>query len=325
MSASDTRTNEARNDAAGRRSVAGALLILLLVAGALLVFFSADIVNAFQRTYTIHVVMESAPGLVEDAPVWVSGKPVGTVRSVGFVPMDAGSPYANGVIATLELPREISAQVRADSRVRLTTERLIGTPLVDIQAGTAAAPVLGEGDTLTAAPHATPEELMARAGALRQEMDTVLLAVNRLRPLLSRRMNDAQQSLASAQAAMAEAGRLTTDLRSGAGLAALRDPAFSASLASAQSNVQQLPAMFDRLGVQVAAAGEVGAAVARLRTRADSLNATLAALAARMQDTNGSAWRFQQDSALARALRGAQAQLDSLIAEARSNPLRFVF
>jgi hypothetical protein len=126
-------------------------------------------------------------------------------------------------------------------------------------------------------------------------------------------------------AAMVEARQIRADLQDNPGLALLRDRAFQQSLEAVRSHAVELPATFDRMQERIGAAGEVGDAVARLRTRADTLIAELEVAAALLDESAGTLGRLRNDAALQRAVEAARASLDSLIAEVRRNPLRFVF
>lgn len=304
-----------------RRTLFGGLLIAGLLGTAVLIFLLEGIVASFEDKYRIVAVMPAAPGVIDGTPVWVSGSEVGEVRSVGF--MQSNSDTLANVAVTLELPEHVASQVRADSRVRLASSSIIGGAVIDIAPGTAAAPLLGPGDTLRAGSVLTAELLIGRAAATRADMDTLLIEVRRLTPLLSARMQGTRRALTSMQLAMGEAGRISQDLRTGPGIATLRDPAFSASLQRARGHVAAMPALLERMRQRSGQAGEVVAALGRLRTRTDSLSAQLTSLT--LSAENGTLMRLQQDTALLRALHAAQASLDSLMVEARRRPLQFVF
>jgi hypothetical protein len=124
---------------------------------------------------------------------------------------------------------------------------------------------------------------------------------------------------------MAETGRLQADMDASPGLAVLRDPAFETSLRNAQAHAAELPVLIRRLRENAGAASEMRTALARLQLRADSLGMQLAAASLALENPNGTLARMQQDTALTRALNAARAQLDSLMADMRSNPLRYVF
>jgi ABC-type transporter Mla subunit MlaD len=306
-----------------RRPLLGALLIAALLGGAILIFFMQDLIGLFTPKYDVVAVVPQAVGIVDGSAVWVGGKEVGTVTRVAFMPSSMDT--VSRVALTLELPRRLQPQVRRDSRVRFTSARLIGARVVDIIPGTAAAAELAPGDTLFQEEQITAAELTARAAAVKADLDTVLIGVRALAGPARQKLEETRRAMSGVEQAMAEARVLRSDLAANPGLELLRDPAFARSLASARRHAGELPVVIARLREQSEAAGEAAAALQRLQARADSLSIRLDAAAAALGGPNSSFARLRHDSALARALRGARTELDSLLAEVRRNPLRFVF
>jgi phospholipid/cholesterol/gamma-HCH transport system substrate-binding protein len=320
MAAEDNAEEQARQR---RRTVGGILIILGLFGGALIVFFLDDLLGVFERRYTLVALVPDAPGIMSGTPVWVSGKLAGSVTSVAILPSSVDT--LGRVAVTMQLPRNVQPQVRTDSRVRVTSATLIGEAVIDIVAGTAAAPALAEGDTLRSDPRLSAAQITARAGLVRSELDTVLAAVRELTPLINRRMTDTQRAFAGLDVAMSEAQQLRADLQANPGYALLRDPAFQRSLEGTRRLAVELPAVIGQARARAGNAGEVAAALGRMQARADSLAAQLTATAALLEEQQGTLGRMQHDTALVRAVNAARASLDSLIAEVRGNPLRFVF
>jgi phospholipid/cholesterol/gamma-HCH transport system substrate-binding protein len=301
----------------------GGLLIAGLVGLGALIFFLDDLIGAFDRTYTIVAVVPDAPGLAPGSPVWVGGREVGEVTTVGFLP--AGTDTLDRVSVTLKLPRRLQPQIRTDSRVRLTSAALIGQRVVDIVPGTSAARELAPGDTLRLKVELTSRQVTRHAAAVRVQLDTLLARASVLAPAARARMEEAERAAIAMEGALAEARRLSSDLRMNRGPALLSDPVFTTSLQAVRQHAAELSAEVDRLRAGAAGMGDVGAALARLQARADTLGARLDAAAAILRRPDGLAGRLQQDSALIHATHAARAALDSLMAEVRQEPLRFVF
>jgi hypothetical protein len=306
-----------------RRLVLGTLIMLGLFALSLLIFFMDDLLSAFERNYVIHLVMPGATGLADESPVWVSGREVGTVTSVGLLP--AGGDTLARVIISVALPVSVQSHVRADSKARLTSIGPISERAIDISAGSAAAPILAPGDTLRHDPQLTATQLADRAAIVRENLNTALADLQAHTPAIRARLQQTERAFAGLDAAMDEAQRLRTDLGANPGLALLQDPGFAASLEGTRAHAAELPIMIGRLRDSAGPAAEVRTALARLQLRADSLSVQLAAAAAALDNPNGTLSRMQQDTALTRALNAARADLDSLSADVRRNPLRYVF
>lgn len=320
MAAENSVTVEPRQR---RRVVLGALIISGLVAGAVLIFFLDDLRKSLREEYAIYAVIAGAPGLAEGSPVWVSGRAVGTVTSVGLLP--AGADSLERVVLRLELPVDAQPHVRRDSQVRLTSVNLMSERVVDITPGTAAAPALAPGDTLAQVIQPTPMQLTARAAAVRAQMDAALADLRTHAPAIRARLVQTDRALNGLAAAVEQARALQADLDANPGYALLQDPAFTTSLDNVRAHAAELPVLISRLRDRTGPTSELRSALARLQLRADSLRVQLAVAAAALENPNGTFARMQQDSALTRAIAAARAELDSLLADVRRNPLRFVF
>jgi ABC-type transporter Mla subunit MlaD len=305
-----------------RRTIQGGLIILGLAVAVVLIFMLDPILGAFTRKYDVVAVFPEAADLVVDAPVWLSGKPVGTVRSVELEPVTTDT--LGQVIVVMRLPRRVREHVRQDSRARLTSATLIGERVVDISAGSAAFPVLREGDTIRARLPRAFAELTAQLDSVQAAVDSMLGAVGAVRDRLPERvaaLRPAGRQLAEAQS---ELDALLDDIARGPGAAALRDPELRAALGRIGTNFEALQRLAGDAGDAAAGTGdELRIGIGRMLARADTLSARLAALDQRLNDPDGFAGRFARDSALIHAVAASRAELDSLVADARRNPFRF--
>jgi phospholipid/cholesterol/gamma-HCH transport system substrate-binding protein len=320
MADEDTRGRHRRQR---QRTAFGLLIIGGLLGSVLLVFFLEDILAAFQQRYSLVAIVPDAEGIAPGTPVWLSGKPVGAVLSVAIRPATVDT--LGRVAVVMDLPAAVQELIRGDSDVRVTSTGLMGETVLDIVPGTLATATLVPGDTIRASPTLSRDAVMAQASALRAGMGQLTAEARQVAPLLEARMTEARLAFAGMDAAMAEARRLQSDLQGNPGLARVRDTTFQASLARARAAADALPALVEGFQARAGEAGEIPVAAARLRARADTLAAQLEALAALLEEPAGSLGRLQQDPALTRAVEGARASLDSLMAEVRRNPLRFVF
>jgi ABC-type transporter Mla subunit MlaD len=322
--ASDAHVNGGNLAAAARtrqrrQSVVGALLVLVLLVLALAVFLLDPLVAALRSDREVTVVMRSAPGIVPGAPVWIAGHPVGAVSTVAFMPVQ-GSEAEPRIALTLAIPTEHAALIRSDARVRITSARLVGEQVIDIEPGSTSAPPLGLRDTLHMARPLSGEQLRMDARELQLALDSLVAAA----APVSARASDRMRALATLQerfaGSQAELARLSDAIASNAA----RDFAGDPTLARALARLRHATADATARAGDSGGAARVQAALAPLSAHIAQLNEHLAAL--RLHgDGNGTLARLQNDSALAVALRRTQAQLDSLIAEAKSNPMRFVF
>lgn len=301
-----------------RHTLIGALLITLLLTLALAVFLLDPVVAALRDDRMVVAVMRSAPGIVPGAPVWIAGHPVGTVSSLEFMPV-RGSDSDPRIAVTLSVPTEHAALIRHDARVRITSDGLVGEPVIDVEPGTAGAPALAPGDTLYMTEPRSGANLMAEALSLRLAIDSLMAAAAPVSERAAARMDELARIQTRFAGSQAELARLSEAIAS----SAARDFADDASLARAIARLRSAAADASAHAADGGGAARMQAALAPLAAHANALNAQLAAL--RMNGENGTFARLQNDSALAVAVRRTQAQLDSLIAEVTRNPLRFVF
>jgi ABC-type transporter Mla subunit MlaD len=307
-----------------RRLLFGSLLIIGILGLAIVIFFLDAVIDLFTNRMSVVATMPDAPGLVTGSPVWVAGELVGSVRKIEF--RQPSADPQERVALTLEIPERLRAHLGPGTHVRVTSARLIGEPVVDVVPGPPGGPPLGGGDTLRGGDVLQVSDIVdriraARAGFERLSDEFAALAASpalqdgRLRAVQTR-FAAVGRELAAVRAASAD-GTLAR---------LLRDPAFGATLDALGTRVQRLRATLgDARRDRGAEAAAVADAFRQLTVRADSVSRQIATLQSEADAAAGTLPRLASDSSLAVALRRVQAQLDSLIQEARSNPFRFVF
>jgi len=292
-------------------------LIVALIATGAFVFFLADVRAALEHRYELIAVFSSAPRVRVGSPVWIGGHQVGHVKEIALLPVREDS--APRLAVTIEIPRKYQQFVRSDSRARLSTARMIGEPAVDISSGTRSARMLLPGDTLYSV---NKVDLMAAFTIWRDfqtSLDSLVRASKVLRPAIAAR--GAQLRRLSARLEQTQKGMalVASTFSSGTLSPLLRDSALQAFGRLGETTEQLGPAF--RAAAARYQEPELRSALTRMSTRADSLTLRLRAL--RTQLANGSLSRFRTDTAIQKVLHQTQADLDSLMAETKRNPLRF--
>jgi ABC-type transporter Mla subunit MlaD len=307
-----------------RRTLLGSLLILAIIAGALAVFFLDDFILLLERRTTLVATLPDAPRLTPGAPVWIAGQHVGEVVKIEFREQ-RGDPDAR-VALTLEIPRRLFAQLPAGTHVRITAARLIGEPVVDIVPGPVGGPPIAVGDTLDQGRALEFADVIDRIRAARADFGQLaadFAALSASPALREGRLRAVQQRFAAVSREL-EALRAASADGSLAHL--LGDPGLRGALNALSTRVTLLRGALGAGGRDRAdEAARIDQAFDQLATRADSVAAEIARISARADAAAGTLPRFGADSALTVALLRVRAQLDSLIQEARSHPLRFVF
>ena len=313
---------EIRNQ--GKRVRQGALWLFLSVAAALAIFFSDRISHLGEDTFEIVAVFPEATRLRQDGAVWVAGNAVGRIRSVGFMPASRDTTKRLAVV--LAIPEEIRPLLTRDAQPILRTPRLFADQVVDILPGDRSAPALQPGDTLLGWSPPTMIGLMERAKSLRIAADSLMESAFELNRLGER--HAAEPAFQRVQRNLVLVRREFEVLSRGAGdgslQAFLQDREGRAALGRVRESMVAIQEGFARLRGS-GAAGAPAAAYRQLMRHTAELQTQLAGLEALAATPNGTASRLAGDSALAVAVRGVQAQMDSLMMEARSNPFRFVF
>jgi phospholipid/cholesterol/gamma-HCH transport system substrate-binding protein len=141
--------------------VIGALV--LLAVGVLLLGKSKHV---FEQRVQLHATFADVAGLVQGAPVRVSGVNVGTVSQIMFV---RAEPRPQ-IRVDLQISQSALGLVRADSVARISGQGLLGDKIVEITLGSAAAAPLQPGETLASS---EPLELQQMVKAGVETMQTV--------------------------------------------------------------------------------------------------------------------------------------------------------
>lgn len=297
-------------------------LILAGILIAAVVIFNVDAVKDMTGDrLDLVALLPDASGVRVGTPVWVAGVKAGRVIAIVFRPAGDSAEVA----LTLRVAEPAAAVIRLDSDVRAVRTRIVGQPVVQLEAGSAAAPPARPGDTLRAYPRVDPALLLERGKALPGAVDTLLTTARRVAELVRARAPEMERLQDRIDAAMAAADALSAVLQEGS-LARLM------SADGAPAAVPTLRARLDTLAAETAYvlgryAGEDGDLRRELRqlaAGAAALQEDLDTLTARLNGGRGFLGRMPRDSAIQVAIRGVRAQIDTLRQEAASIALRMV-
>ena len=300
------------------------LVLISFVVAFLLVFFAADLKRVFTPMVTLHVLMPSAAGLRNGSLVWIAGQTVGEVEEIQVRPPDADS--MERVLVSAQVERKHLEHIRHDSKPRITSFRMIGDPVLDITPGTPGRPELQENDTLRMRPVASPLAAMEHAKRLQASLQGLLAESRTL--ATQTRNHPARAGKLNAQLASAarELRAFTISVQEGP-VNMLSDPELKRVVSSLGASIGELRRSFVQAAERARSArADAEPALRRLAARADSISTQIATLQNAIANSGGGLLvRAQTDTAIVKALHEAQAQMDSLIAETKRNPLRFWF
>lgn len=306
----------------------GLLILGAFVIGAMALMFVGRTGHVFGNRYELVTLVNSAAGLVPGAAVQLAGQTVGQVERVELIPVEQRPESGEAVALWLAVNLDVQPQIRRDSKAQVRTQGLLGDRLIDISPGGIDEPVLGAGDTVSAASPVDYDALIAEGAA----------AVDDLVDVASQ-LSDLTRGILAGEGTL---GRLVTDeeLYVGlSGVAASMDTLLSAAsdpdgpvmrmLAddSLYLSMERTVAALDSMTARVARGeGSVGRLLAD-----DSLYASLLgaaertdSLLARVEGGEGSLGKMLEDPQLYEELLKTVVDLGSLLEAVRGDPDRYV-
>jgi phospholipid/cholesterol/gamma-HCH transport system substrate-binding protein len=309
---------------------------LMIVAGLLLaygIYRVGKVFEVFASRYDLTVLVPSALGLREGAPVTLAGQRIGQVREIDFIPVERKLGGDN-LRVVLAIADDVQEQIRQDSRAFLRTQGLLGDKFVDIEPGTPGARILQPGDTLAAGQSVDIDEFMTTAAnALEQATSMVadlrnltgglirgegsaglILRDDRLYTDLTGVTIELRRTLAEINRADGTFGRL------------IHDPALYHRVHSAVTRVDSLGALIlhgnGSIGMLLRSDSMYRSMLGTLGT-ADSAVVDFAGFVRRMTQGEGSMQKLMTDPALYDEFLKAIVDVQTLINDIRLNPTKY--
>ena len=301
-----------------------ALGVVLTAAALILIFGRVGTLRG--RKFDLYVTTDAARGLIRGSEVWLDGQKVGVVKHIDFRPPSA-SPKERLVLA-LQVLTSARSHIRRDSRVLIRSgTNIIGEPVVYVTTGTAKQPVIHDGDTLHAAKQEDRESLTSDAALAAKQLPGIIENVK----LLSAQLNSAENTIGALgmsdspemKRLRASAGRLMADLKSSDGTLGLTMSNSDEFRARATRAMSQ----FDSVRTLLASTKHSLGRFRRdstIKTDVARIRRDLAEIRRMAADSSGGVARFRADSALAESIHHTLASLDSLMADMKKRPLRYI-
>lgn len=309
--------------------IVGLVCSAALVVGAVAVLVFARVGALRGDTVRLYATTQMARGVFPGTDVWLEGQKIGRVAAVRF--RAPSTDTTERLLVELEILERQLPYLRHDSWTQIRAGgTMIGTPVVWVHAGSAAAPAVRAGDTLPMRPQGDAEDVMARAEAAAEQFPKIMADFRRIGGALD--------------SARGTAGSVLGDERGRKQLEVVRGRA--AGLVQRATRGSGTSGLLLRGGVRDLA-GRARAAVAGT----DSLRAMLASrdnsfgrfrrdstLMATVEDLrnevsivrrllagpNGTAGRALHDSALYDQLGQLQRELGALMQDMKDRPLRYL-
>lgn len=292
--------------------------VLITIFVAVVVIFNLDrLVELTRQRHLVVGVFPTGGAVRPGTRVWLAGRDIGRVRTVEIEPV--GDRREPGLVVRMRVIRAAGELIRRDSRLGLGPPAPMADPVVKITPGTAAAPVIGESDTLWALPPVTLGDVMDRTTEFLVRLDTMLSEAQTLEPPLRVRERVLRRLEVNYDAAARDLESLADALETSP-LRELSDPAFRRRL---DRIAESTGGIAERANELMATYGDdspdgraIRTTLRSVRDRMRGLGVSFEQLRADLDHPNSTLSRLQRDSALSVAARGVQAQIDSLVAEA---------
>jgi phospholipid/cholesterol/gamma-HCH transport system substrate-binding protein len=299
------------------------------------------------QRYPLKASFPDVKGLKPGAVVRLSGKEVGTVRTVEFV--------GNQVEVGFELLDDVRPLVTNRSSATLGSLSLLGEPIVDITAGAGGAPLADWSYVPSAVSPGSFEGLTATASASLRQMDALLADVRAGRGTLGRlvtddalytelqtfvtsasavtkAMNEGQGTIGgllrdrkaydALRASLENLQTVTARINNGQGALGrfLNDEALGKSISGAATNAEQITA---RLSKGEGTAGKL-LTDQQLYDRLNSMANRVDQVVAGLESGRGTAGQLLHDRQLYENMNRAVLEVRELIGEVRKDPRRYL-
>lgn len=151
-----------------RSVIVGIFVLIGIIIFVLGIFILGGQQKRFQSTLNVRAIFDDVAGLRKGNNVWFSGVKVGTVRGISFHGLSQ-------VEITMRIEEDVQQFIRKDSKVKISSEGLIGNRILVIEGGSPNAPYVEDGDLLASEASLDTENLMATL----QENNENLVSITR--------------------------------------------------------------------------------------------------------------------------------------------------
>lgn len=299
----------------------------VVVALAILILIYGRVGSLRGKTFRIYVTTNAARGVIRGTEVWLDGQKVGLVKDVDFRPVSASAKER--IVLSLEIMDVARTQVRVDSRVQIRAgATVIGDQVVYISSGTAKNAAIAAGDTLHSGGQGDLESATANAAIAARELPAILANVK----LLSAQLQSAEGTIGAVMGThegaklaglRSKTERVMRQLSSSSGTVSLAFRDSALLRARVQRAMAQSDSIRQLLASESHSLGRFRKDSTLMRDVAD-IRSELDRVRTLLDSPDGTVGRFRTDSALVRAVHRDFAALDSLFADLKKHPLRYI-
>ena len=298
---------------------------VLVAAFVILVYGRVGLLHG--KKFTVFVLTDAARGVIRGTEVWLDGQKVGVVKDVTFRSPD--TPPSERLVLVLGVLESEREPVRRDSRVQVRAgTSIIGDRVVYIASGTTKATAVADGDTIRAAEQADIEGMTSDAALATRELPAIMDNVK----LLADQLQTAEGTLGAL--GIERGGPETMQLRTRTSRVLAKLSQSRGTLGRAWDGHEDLAGRASQIMARLDSIQTlVGSSQHSLgRFRRDStlaieirqVRTELAEVQRLASSPNGTIGRLRADSAIIRNVHRGMAEVDSLIADVKKHPLRYI-
>ena len=255
------------NESSNKRAVIVGLFvitgILFFIGGILMV---GNLHETFKTKMEVNSLFDDVGGLQKGNNVWFSGVKIGTVSSLSF-------HGTSQVEVNMKIDVKAQRYIRKDSKVKLSSDGLIGNKILVIYGGTLSSGQVQEGDYLGVEKTFTSEDMINTL----QENNKNILAITSDFKLISKTLAAGEGTIGKLlkdDAVYANINAATASLK----LATVKADQLAGSLVTFSSNLNKKGTLANELTTDTLVFKSVKASVLQLQHMADSASAVVADL-----------------------------------------------
>lgn len=304
-----------------RKLTGGLTAIALIVVGAVSIIAFARVGSLRGKTYVAYILATDASGIFKGTDVWLLGQKVGIVKNVGFRALSTDT--AVQTVLEMEIMSPYQSYIRTDSRVEFKPGgTYIGAQVVALSVGSANAPALRPGDTLTRVSVIDPDLRSNELAAAGRDLPQIVASLRAIGSDLSRTSTQVGRMGERSAGLELLAKRMSTlESRERKGtLARLLE--HHALLDSAREVLATADTLLHFLDDGHGTLSRMRTDTALRRSRA-SARAALDSLRLRISREQGTAGRMLNDDALRRDIEELRRQLARTAADVAKKPSRY--
>lgn len=279
------------------------------------------------KTITVYATTDAARGVIAGTEVWLDGQKVGVVKAVTFRPPSVDPDQR--LVMTLDVLDDARQHLRLDSGVDIRAgTSIIGDQVVYLTSGTVASRAIASGDTIHGGVQADAEAATSDAALAAREFPGIMENVK----ILSAQLQTAKGTLGAFNVDMRAPEMIAVKTRSTRLLSHIFNGKGTLSQTMNGSSVLRT-----RAALAMAQADSIKTLImskdnALGRFRRDStlviemqrVRAELAEVQRLADSPTGTVGRFRTDSVLVRNVHNDMASLDSLFADVKKHPFRYL-